>query len=396
MMAQIERDADGRGPTRGEPARRPAAAPPVAHAIGLRETAEHGLLADAIVRARAFGFHLAALDIRQHSKVHAQAVGELLAAGGVTDRYADMDEEERLAVLETELASPRPLRPQGRSFSDPTSELLLSVLEVVRETVTREPESIRAYVISMTDSVSDMLEVLLLMKEAGLYRPGLGSGGGDDGATSLVEIVPLFETIDDLERGPDLTARFLDHPAYRGHLDALARARGETPKQEIMLGYSDSNKDGGFFMANAALHRAQDEIGRVVQDRGIRLCFFHGRGGTVGRGGGRAGRAILATPPHARTGLIRFTEQGEVISFRYALPRSPTGTSSRSSTRRCSCSAGTDEHAGEPSLGPIYAKMATRSMEAYRGLIDAPAFWGWFVDARRSRRSRGCRSRAAP
>jgi phosphoenolpyruvate carboxylase len=148
-----------------------------------------------------------------------------------------------------------------------------------------------------------------------------------------------------------------------------------------MLGYSDSNKDGGFFMANAALHRAQDEIGRVVQDRGIRLCFFHGRGGTVGprrraRGAGHPGDA-----PHARTGLIRFTEQGEVISFRYALPEIAGRHLEQIVHATLLVSAGTDEHAGEPSLGPIYAKMATRSMEAYRGLIDAPAFWGWFVDA---------------
>ncbi len=346
------------------------------HAIGLHETAEHGMLADAIVRARAFGFHLAALDIRQHSRVHEAAVAALLAAGGVTDRYAEMDEDDRLAVLEKELASPRPLRPRGCVFSGPTSELL-SVLEVVRESVTREPESIRAYVISMTDSVSDMLEVLLLMKEAGIYRPG----AGDRPAESLVEIVPLFETIDDLQRGPDLTARFLDHPAYRGHLDAIARARGESPKQEIMLGYSDSNKDGGFFMANAALHRAQDEIGRVVRERDIRLCFFHGRGGTVGRGGGRAGRAIQATPPNARTGLIRFTEQGEVISFRYALPEIARRHLEQIVHSTLLVSAAGDDGAGEPSLGPIYARMAARSMEAYRGLIDAPAFWGWFVDA---------------
>lgn len=345
-------------------------------AIGLTETAEEGLLADAIVRARAFGFHLAALDIRQHSRVHAAAVGELLAAGGVTEGYEEMAENEKLAVLERELASPRPLRPIGADFSEPTTELL-AVLGVVRDAVSREPQSIRSYIISMTDSVSDMLEVLLLMKEAGLHRPGADSAS----THSLIEIVPLFETIDDLERGPELTAAFLDHPAYRRHIDAIARTRGEPAAQEIMLGYSDSNKDGGFFMANAALHRAQDEIGRVVRDRGINLCFFHGRGGTVGRGGGRAGRAILATPPAARTGLIRFTEQGEVISFRYALPEIARRHLEQIVHATLLVSANAHGAPEQESLGDVYAKMAKRSMSAYRELIDAPAFWDWFIDA---------------
>lgn len=340
--------------------------------VGLGEAAECGPLADAIVRARVFGFRLATLDIRQHSRVHAEAVAELLEAGGVTGRYLSLGEAERLEVLERELASPRPLRPIAQPLSAQTGELL-ATLEAVREAVEREPESVRSYIISMTDSVSDMLEVLLLMKETGLHRPGSGSRAG----RSLLHIVPLFETIDDLERGPALTGAILDHPAYRRHLEAL----GGTPFQEIMLGYSDSNKDGGFFMANVSLHEAQQRIGEAVRARGVDLRFFHGRGGTVGRGGGRAGRAILATPPAARTGRIRFTEQGEVISFRYALPEIARRHLEQIVHAAVLVDAARDAEPMPDGLRGIYGEMAKRSMSAYRGLIEAPEFWPWFLDA---------------
>ncbi|USO00123.1 MAG: phosphoenolpyruvate carboxylase [Phycisphaeraceae bacterium] len=346
--------------------------------IGLAEVGERGPLADAIVRARVFGFHLAALDIRQHSRVHAEAVGELLGAGGVADNYADMSEDERLAVLSAEVASPRPLRPIGVQLSEQTTELL-ATLEVVRDAVAREPASVRSYIISMTDSVSDVLEVLLLMKETGLYRPGLA--GTDSGARSLLHIVPLFETIDDLERAPRLTGAILDHPAYRRHLVALANEFDAPLMQEIMLGYSDSNKDGGFFMANTALHAAQQAIAEAVRARGVELRFFHGRGGTVGRGGGRAGRAILATPPAARTGRIRFTEQGEVISFRYAMPEIARRHLEQIVHAAMLAGAQRDAEPMSRELSKIYHDMAHRSMAAYRGLIDAPAFWAWFLDA---------------
>jgi phosphoenolpyruvate carboxylase len=341
-------------------------------AMGLRDAAESGPLAGAIVRARVFGLHLATLDIRQHSRVHAEAVAELLAAGGVTDGYASMDEAARLAVLESELRSPRPLRPLGAALSEQTAEVL-ATLAVVRDAATREPESVRSYVISMTDSVSDMLEVLLLMKEAGLHHPAAHGAP----ARSLLHIVPLFETIDDLERGPGLTGAILDHPAYRAHLDALP---GE-PSQEIMLGYSDSNKDGGFLMANVSLHEAQQRIAEAVRARGVALRFFHGRGGTVGRGGGRAGRAILATPPAARTGRIRFTEQGEVISFRYALPEIARRHLEQIVHAAVLVDARRDAAPLPAELRRVYRAMAERSMKAYRGLIDAPAFWPWFLDA---------------
>ena len=354
------------------------------HTIGLRDTAESGPVADAIVRARVFGLHLATLDIRQHSRVHEAAVAELLAAGGVTDGYAEMDEQDKLAVLQSELDSPRPLRPVGATLSEQTAECL-ATLDVVREAIRIEPDAVRSYVISMTDSVSDMLEVLLLMKETGLHRPGTVPSCPE--AMSRVAIVPLFETIDDLVRGPSLTAEFLSHPAYRRHLDALtASIEGDAqPEQEIMLGYSDSNKDGGFFMANVALHRAQASIAEAVRGvdhpEGIAVRFFHGRGGTVGRGGGRAGRAILATPPGARTGRIRFTEQGEVISFRYALPSIARRHLEQIVHAAVLVQA---EDYGPPltdEMKGVLARMSSRSMTAYRDLIDAPAFWPWFMDA---------------
>ncbi|MBP7550058.1 MAG: phosphoenolpyruvate carboxylase, partial [Gemmatimonadaceae bacterium] len=219
-------------------------------------------LDDAIVRARAFGLHLATLDIRQHSAVHERAVGELLALAGVTDRYAALDEPARLEILRRELLTRRPLVAGDAELSAMTAEILRT-LGVVRDAAAREPASVRSYVISMTHGVSDLLEVMLLMKERGLIH------APTDRPARTLHVVPLLETIDDLERGPALLRSLLAEPVYRQHLERLARQDADdgftaTPPagaavplvQEVMLGYSDSNKDGGFFMANVALHAA--------------------------------------------------------------------------------------------------------------------------------------------
>lgn len=343
-------------------------------AAGLEDVAYDGLLADAIVRAKVFGLHVATLDIRQHSGVHERAAAELLRIGAVEADYASLDEGARLALLRRELSNPRPLRPEGAALSADAQELL-DTLAVVREAVEREPRCVRSYVVSMTHDVSDTLELLLLMKEAGLTvvdpRGAL---------RSRVRCVPLFETIDDLDRAPALVRDTLTDPIYLAHLRSLAES-DRPPFQEIMLGYSDSNKDGGFFMANVALHQAQTRIARAAEGSGVGIRFFHGRGGTVGRGGGRAGRAILAAPRGEHTGRIRFTEQGEVISFRYAIDDIAHRHLEQILHATLLAAAHPDASAPSDALEQTLDRLARRSREAYRALIDDPAFWPWFVVA---------------
>lgn len=335
--------------------------------------ADHAGLTDAITRARAFGLHLATLDVRQHSAVHERAVDELLAAGGVVTGYRGLPEAEKLAVLRRELGTPRPLAAPDAALTPETAEVL-ATMGVIREAVEREPNAVGCFIISMTHGVSDLLEVLLLMKERGLMR----SGG------PRVQVVPLLETIDDLRRGPELLRALLSEPVYRDHVAATSGAEGKSGGlfQEVMLGYSDSNKDGGFLMANAALHRAQEELTGAASACGVRVRFFHGRGGTVGRGGGRAGRAILAAPRAALSGELRFTEQGEVISFRYGLAdiayrhlEQILNASMRAA------GAQTPEGTAPGGCSALLERLAASSMAAYRNLIDRPEFWGWFIAA---------------
>lgn len=339
--------------------------------LGLHTQANQGPLADAIIRARAFGLQIATLDIRQHSKVHEAGVHELLLLAGVEESYSDLDEQSKLDVLRRELQTRRPLRPIDAKLSRPTAELL-NTLKVVREALRRDPEAIKVYIVSMTHSLSDLLELLLLMKETGLAH--IDETGG---LVSQLQVVPLFETIDDLTRAPGLLQDMLDDELFRSH--TVSTSSAEDPVQEIMLGYSDSNKDGGFLMANVALHRAQAEISRVGSDAGVRVRFFHGRGGTVGRGGGRAGRAMLAAAKPARSGALRFTEQGEVISFRYALPDIASRHLEQIVHAALLSEAMPAGDSDVPELIASLETLAIHTMQTYRGLIDHPEFWNWFV-----------------
>jgi phosphoenolpyruvate carboxylase len=274
-----------------------------------------GTLADRLVepvrRAVAiFGAHLCGLDMRQNSAVHEQVVAELLAEADVCGDYLDLDEAGRVAVLEAELRSPRPLRHRAGEYG----ELVVSELAILGEAanaVERIGRSIVPhYVISMAHDVSDVLEVAVLLKEVGLVS---GAVAGRP-ASSRLDIVPLFETIDDLSRAADVLAALLANDVYRD----LVTSRGN--RQEVMVGYSDSNKDGGYLSSQWNLSAAQSALTEVARTAGVRLRFFHGRGGTVGRGGGPAYQAILALPPGSVGRAIRLTEQGEIVAAKYSNP----------------------------------------------------------------------------
>lgn len=349
--------------------------------VGHGRLVRTGVLGELLVQAEAFGMHLATLDVRQHSQVYGAAVAELLAAAGVEDRYAELDEPAKIAVLRRELCTPRPLTsPVARAQLSPAAREVLDTLTVVEAAVRRDPQAVSSVIISMTTGISDILEVLLLMKEAGLHDvPASGGNARSDAAavTSALDIVPLFETIDDLRRGPSLMAELFADPVYARHL----RARHHF--QEIMLGYSDSGKDGGYLAATWGLHRAQDALARACTDAGIEFRLFHGRGGTVARGGGRAGRAILGMPVLSRNGRVRVTEQGEVITFRYALESlarrhleqlvSATMLSLVPTVREPEAA-----HATPADHLALMEHLASASMVSYRALVDHPEFWPWF------------------
>lgn len=278
----------------------------------LRENNDDSIADDRLLRlregVRTFGFNLSGLDMRQNSDVHEEVVGELLAWAGVHDDYASLDEAERVAILSAELSARRPLLNADAELSELATKELAIVRAGADAIRTFGAEAIPNYIISMCTSVSDMLEAVILLKEAGIFDPDSGV------PRCSVRVVPLFETIEDLQQGAPTLLAVLDVPIYR----ALVDAQGGL--QEVMLGYSDSNKDGGYLAANWALYRAELDLVEAARSAGIRLRLFHGRGGTVGRGGGPSYDAILAQPPGAVQGSLRITEQGEIIAAKYAEP----------------------------------------------------------------------------
>ncbi len=278
----------------------------------LRTHGGHLLADDRLARlresVRVFGFHLCGLDMRQNSDVHEEVIAELLAWAGVHPDYLSLSEPERIELLAADLATRRPLTREHTRLSELAQKELDIVAAAARAVNVYGPEAVPIYIVSMCRSVSDMLEAAILLKEVGLLD-------ASEEPCSPVGIVPLFETIDDLQRGASILEAALELPVYR----RLVSARADS--QEVMLGYSDSNKDGGYLAANWALYRAELDLVETARKAGIRLRLFHGRGGTVGRGGGPSYDAILAQPPGAVSGSLRLTEQGEVIAAKYAEPR---------------------------------------------------------------------------
>jgi phosphoenolpyruvate carboxylase len=249
------------------------------------------------------GFHLATLDLRQNSDVHARVVAELLKVAGVESDYAVLDEAARVALLRRELSSERPLASPYAPYSPETQSELAIVRAAALGHARYGRECINTYIISKCESVSDMLEVNVLLKEAGLYRPG---AAGD----AAIMVVPLFETIGDLQQAPRIMQAFLALPE-------ISAAAAQRHHQEVMVGYSDSNKDGGYLTSVWSLNQATRALAATFAQAGTTMQIFHGRGGSVGRGGGPSFAAIRAQPHGTVQGRIRITEQGEMIAAKY-------------------------------------------------------------------------------
>ena len=263
--------------------------------LGHAERAANAFVRPAASRAAAFGFALAPLDLREHSSKHEEAVAQMLRAAGVSSDYAALREAERVALLQRELTSPRPLLARGAT-PGAEAERALEFLEELRRANSLYGEGAHgSSIVSMAEGASDVLEALLLAKEAGVAN---------------IDVAPLFETLTDLDAAPAVMRTLFDSPAYWQHVSG----RGV---QEIMIGYSDSNKDVGLVAANWALYRAQESLAELCRQRGVSLRIFHGRGTSIGRGGGPAGQAILAQPPGSLAGRMRITEQGEALADRY-------------------------------------------------------------------------------
>ncbi|MGZ7444688.1 phosphoenolpyruvate carboxylase [Paenibacillus sp. TH7-28] len=255
-----------------------------------------------------FGFHTATLDIRQHSKEHENAMTEILANMNIVSNYSELEEEEKVKLLEKILNDPRPLTSPYQDYSESTKECLEVYRTVHRAQQEYGKQCITSYLISMTEAASDILEVMVFAKEVGLFYKE-----ADGSVTCTLQSVPLFETIDDLHAAPGIMNRLFSMPIYRQSVAAM------NDLQEIMLGYSDSNKDGGVVTANWELRVAMKQITATANQYGVKLKFFHGRGGALGRGGMPLNRSILVQPPETIGGGIKITEQGEVLSSRYSL-----------------------------------------------------------------------------
>jgi len=314
----------------------------------------------------AFGFHLAVIDLRQNSAVHEVVVDELLRSAGVVSSYITLGEDQRVALLLKELASPRLLRSPFRAYSE-IAQRELAVGDKAAEMRRRfGAGTIANYVISRTESVSDFLETAALMKESGLLTPG-------EPPRADLRIVPLFETVADLRASPDIMRAYLEVPFVR----ALLERQGAI--QEVMIGYSDSNKDGGYLTSNWEIRASIAGLTDVGSQRGIAMRFFHGRGGAVGRGGGSSFDAIRALPCNASTSGIRITEQGEVVAAKYGDPE--IGRRSLETVIVAAVLSvlnhETDAADGEAAI--LLSMLSEQAYRAYRALVyDTPGFDAYF------------------
>jgi phosphoenolpyruvate carboxylase len=330
--------------------------------------AANGLLHDLIRLVDVFGLHMLTLDVREHGRRHAAALEEILAWAGICPRYTKLSASERFECLATELKQTRPLIPAHLPFSAETCSVVETFRTIASILEQQCPEAIENYIISGADESADLLEVLVLTREAGLFRPAEG--------ISRLNIIPLFEAIEPLNNACPIIQRLFTLPVYRQHLSL----RGNL--QEVMLGYSDSNKEMGFLQSAWALSQAQRALADTGRRAGITVQLFHGRGGAIGRGGGPANSAILAQPAGTVAGRIRFTEQGEMIADRYGT----AGVAERhleqilNATLRASF-ATQDDRPPAP-WDRLVQRLAERASRHYRALVyETPEFLTYFEEA---------------
>jgi phosphoenolpyruvate carboxylase len=325
-------------------------------------------LRDVIRQVEVFGFHFALLDVRENSSAHRAALGEILDVLGVQEGYGDLPEADRAAVLAREIGDRRPLIPLDISgFSSSTREVIETFRTLYELLRGDHPGTIDSYVISNTTCPSDLLEVLLLMKEVGLARAG--------GRDAQLRIVPLFESGESLARSAETIRSLLETPVYRAALDAVG-------EQEVMVGYSDSNKDVGYVASGWHIYRAQLEMAEVMRSQGVRWQFFHGRGGAVGRGGGPSYTAVRAQPSGTVAGRLKVTEQGEMLSAKFSLReiahRELELTTSAALVTTLDRSA-SEQPERWRRFEAVVAEMAEISTAAYRALVyDDPDFADFF------------------
>ena len=347
----------------------------------LLEIGAHAVVEEQIVPFRrnlsAFGFHSAALDVRQNSAFHEKALDQLLRAAGLLESgsFIDWSIEEKRALLDRELASPRPFLAPGIS-AGPEADTVLACHRVIADHYQQFGNAgLGALIISMTRCTEDILIVYLLAREAGLMK------WTDEGLVCPFPVVPLFETMGDLEAGPGIVDDFLSHPVTRRSL--ALQGGGGTPVFQVMVGYSDSNKDCGIVASQCALHRGQNELSATIRRHGVRPLFFHGRGGTVGRGAGPTHWFMEALPHGSLSGGMRMTEQGETIAQKYAHIGSAVYNAE---LLIASATAATARHrrmpsARQPSLDGLFSRLASTSRDAYRSLLDAPDFMRFYRQA---------------
>ncbi len=327
-----------------------------------------GRLLDLREAVGAFGFHLAAMDVRQNSDVHERAVAELLGVAGAAD-YLALDEQRRTALLLGELAHARPLRSPYADYSAETTRELAIADKAAALKKSFGKDAIAQYVISKAASPSDLLETALLMKEAGLFLPG-------EKPDAALRIVPLFETVEDLRQSASVMETYFDAPLAR----AMIQAQGNL--QEVMIGYSDSNKDGGYVTSNWEIYSGIARLVALGKERGIRLRFFHGRGGAVGRGGGSSFDAIRALPAEASAHGIRITEQGEVVASKYGDPEIGQASLETIVAAALLAELSPQDDAVDHDGGALLALLSERAFRTYRGLVyETPHFERYFRQA---------------
>lgn len=321
-----------------------------------------------------FGFHLASLDIRQNSRFHEQALTELLKTAGLTDYdYENWDEGKRLTFLESELLSPRPFIIPGTPLEGEAAEVI-ATYQVLRDQLMEfGPNGLGSLIISMTRSLSDLLAVYILCREAGLATY-------DKGLICQLPIVPLFETVEDLQHSPKIMDQFLRHPVTQRSLKALQSNRESSrPQQQVMIGYSDSNKDAGILASQYNLHQAQRALSKIGMDQGVQIRFFHGRGGTVSRGAGPTDRFLEALPAGSIQSDLRLTEQGETIAQKYA--NLVTSCYNLEVLSAGVTYASQLEHDQEDLCREIAGQLAQFSQEKYQTLLKSEGFVDFYSQA---------------